>query len=999
MIRRENLAADSESFAAERRNVITAAEDALRPHVKDALYRAGLPQWFRPVVSEALDLFDTTARAEVDAWNPVLDDMHDAFAEEIGNALAQTKRTEGDAFNAQVEAITRWLAVAAHNAAMEAATTSDPDETVGLEWVTMGDSTVREAHREAHGQVVPTGQPFSVGDVEMLYPGQPVGDPSNWMNCRCVARPTSLDGEFKSPTTTFAGEAPGLKKDGNPPVCKYCEAPATQYVLHSEGMAFVPACDEHIQQAKDDAAATTPDGTPDPGNIDKVGKYALTADGSPDAGEQVGQEEYTSTVIVALPAADDPISAASSETSGAHATLLFLGDSSVLDEEALNAAVKQFVEEGQVGIITEQVNGRATLGADAADVVLFDAANLVFIRNGLLTNHQVITDAYEAVEQFPTWLPHVTLGYPETPATAEYTGQAITFDRLAVWHGESRTEYPLGGTMPEKPAKPEALTAAGDAPADEMDPAVVAEQDELMTAIEGLDEESYPEIPWHSVVTVEVSPSEDGRAFTKNGIDSRNLPLPLKAQFIDDDGHDGSVIVGRIDRLFRDGNLIKAEGVFDTTPQAYEALRMVATGMWRGVSVDVTAVEGAYAENEDGQQVAEYSKARIASTTLCAIPAFAEAYIALGTWADAEGEETAVRPAVTDPAEESVEGEFKNVPIKTKDGPGWVTEPKATKRITDYWVDGPGAIKIDWGVPGDFNRCRANLAKYVQNPEWLAGLCANLHYRALGIWPGRGAGAASELNAITAAGGEAKRAPLFNLVASASVAEATVSVDYFLNPMLEGPTPLTVTPDGRVFGHIATWDTCHIAFKDECVLPPRSATDYAYFLTGEVLTDAGPVPVGQITMNGPHADGMLSMSQTIAHYDNTTTPIADVTVYEDDFGIVCSGMLRPGITVDDVRVLRASAISGDWRGVVAGGQENLELVAALAVNVPGFPIPRTQFAVDGGRTLSLVAAGAVPNDGDTEAAERFARAEAFKIKARQLRAADFKARANEVIGE
>ena len=937
MIRRENLSASSESFAAERRNIITAAEDSLRPHVRDALTRAGLPQWFRPVVSEALDLFDTTARAEVDAWNPILDDMHDAFAKEISDALELTNRTTGDAFNAQVESVTRWLAVAAHNAAMEAATTSDPDETVGLEWVTMGDSTVREAHRDAHGQVVPTGQPFTVGEVEMLYPGQPVGDPSNWMNCRCVARPTSLDGEFKSPTTTFT--------------------------------------DAEVAELAKELA-------------------------KPLAESGVQEEEITSTVIVALPAADDPISAASSERSGAHATLLFLGDSSALDEEQLKSAVEQFVTEGEVGIITEQVNGRATLGKDAADVVLFDAANLVFIRDGLLQNSEYLQESYNSVEQFPTWLPHVTLGYPDKPATAEFTGEAITFDRLAVWHGESRTEYPLGGTTvpAEEPEHPESLRAAGEVmPVDEapVEPTEeeIAEAEELTAAVVGLDDEAFPEIPWHSVVTVEVSPSEDGRAFVANGIDSRNLPLPLKAQFIDDDGHDGSVIVGRIDRLFRDGNLIKAEGVFDTTPEAYEALRMVATGMWRGVSVDVTAIQGAYAEGEDGEQVAEYSKARIASTTLCAIPAFAEAFIALGTWADAEAE-TAVRTAET----EEAEGEFKNVPTKTKDGPGWVTDPKPTKRITDYWVDGRGAVKIAWGTPGDFNRCRANLAKYVQNPEWLAGLCANLHYRALGTWPGHGAGKASELNAITASGEAPKRAPLFNLVASA-VAEATVSVDYFLNPMLDGPTPLTVTPDGRVFGHVATWDTCHIAFKDECVLPPRSNTDYAYFLTGEVLTDAGPVPVGQITMNGPHADGMLSMSQTIAHYDNTTTPIADVTIYEDDFGIVCSGILRPGISVDEVRVLRASAISGDWRGVVVGGQENLELVAALAVNVPGFPIPRTQFAVDGERQLSLVAAGAVVNTNDAEASERFARAEKFKIKARNLRAEDFKARANEVMGD
>jgi len=927
MIRKESFAQSTESFAAERRNVIESAEEAIRPHVRDTLARAGLPQWFRPLVSEALDLFDATARAEVDEWNPVLDDMHDAFAKELSDALEKTQRTTGDAFEHQVDAITRWVAQMSHNAAMEAATTSDPDELVGLEWVSMGDSSVREPHREANGQVVPTGQPFSVGEVEMLYPGQPVGDPSNWMNCRCVARPTSLDGEFRAAAGTFAA-GDGLAED------------------------------------------------------------------------QVVEEEITSTVIVALPAADDPISAASSERSGAHATLLFLGDSSALDEEALKTAVEEFVTAGDVGIITEQVNGRATLGKDAADVVLFDAANLVFIRDGLLQNSPVLQDAFNSVEQFPTWLPHVTLGYPDKPALQEFSGEAITFDRLAVWHGESRTEYQLGGsTVPAEEPKqdqPESLTAAGEevAPVEEAPPAPTEEEvqdaEELTAAVMGLDDEAFPEIPWHSVVTVEGSPSEDSRMFSKMALDSRNLPLSIKAQFVDDDGHDGSVVVGRMDRVFRDGNLIKAEGVFDTSPHAYEALRMVAQGMWRGVSVDVAAVEGAYSEDEDGTGIAEYSKARIASVTLCVIPAFAEAYIALGTWADAEAE-TAVRTA------ETAEGEFKSVPTKTKDGPGWVTDPAPTKRITDYWVDGRGAVKIAWGTPGDFNRCRANLAKYVQNPEWLAGLCANLHYRALGTWPGHGAGKASELSSITASGGEVKRAPLFNLVASGAATKTKrVSVDYFVNPKLEGPTPFTVTEDGHVFGHIATWGTCHIAFKDECVLAPESATDYAYFLTGEVLTDAGPVAVGQITMNGPHAAGNLSLSQTIAHYDNTTTPVADVNVGEDEFGIWASGIIRPGVTENDIYALRAAAISGDWRGVVVGGQENLEMVAALAVNVPGFPIPRAAFAIDEGRQLSLVAAG-IPMD-EFEAKERVRRAEEFKMKVQQMRAADLKAAIAQIEG-
>lgn len=68
---------------------------------------------------------------------------------------------------------------------------------------------------------------------------------------------------------------------------------------------------------------------------------------------------------------------------------------------------------------------------------------------------------------------------------------------------------------------------------------------------------------------------------------------------------------------------------------------------------------------------------------------------------------------------------------------GTARHPVATERLMEYWAHGEGAAKIGWGTPGDFNRCRVNLGKYVHSPNVLAGLCANLHHRATGFWPGR----------------------------------------------------------------------------------------------------------------------------------------------------------------------------------------------------------------------------------------------------------------------
>jgi hypothetical protein len=169
--------------------------------------------------------------------------------------------------------------------------------------------------------------------------------------------------------------------------------------------------------------------------------------------------------------------------------------------------------------------------------------------------------------------------------------------------------------------------------------------------------------------------------------------------------------------------------------------------------------------------------------------------------------------------------------------------------------------------------------------------------------------------------------------------------------LLTAPTPLTVTPEGRIFGHLATWGTCHIGFGGECVTPPRSNASYAYFHTGSVEE----TPVGHITMNTGHALLTDDSHAAAAHYDNTGTCVADICVGEDEFGIWVAGAARPDADLD---ALRSASLSGDWRRI----DGNLELVAALAVNVPGFPIPRTTVAMAAGAQLALVASGVVEQD-------------------------------------
>lgn len=185
---------------------------------------------------------------------------------------------------------------------------------------------------------------------------------------------------------------------------------------------------------------------------------------------------------------------------------------------------------------------------------------------------------------------------------------------------------------------------------------------------------------------------------------------------------------------------------------------------------------------------------------------------------------------------------------------------------------------------------------------------------------------------------------------------ANPPTEWFQAPKLDRPTPIQVTPEGKVFGHIAAWDQDHIGLPNN-VRPPRSRSNYSYFTTGAVTTAEGSdVAVGNLTLSGGHAPLNADAMSAVKHYDDTASAVADVAAGEDSYGIWVAGAVRPGATEAQVRALKASAPSGDWRPV----KGRLELVAVCQVNVPGFPIPRTSSvtASGAGQIGALVAAGA-----------------------------------------
>lgn len=174
---------------------------------------------------------------------------------------------------------------------------------------------------------------------------------------------------------------------------------------------------------------------------------------------------------------------------------------------------------------------------------------------------------------------------------------------------------------------------------------------------------------------------------------------------------------------------------------------------------------------------------------------------------------------------------------------------------------------------------------------------------------------------------------------------------FFADPALSGPTLPTMDDDGRIFGHLACFGECHRSIQSKCVMAPRSRTDYSHFHTSPAvrLDDGSSLPVGRLTVGTGHAPDWHPGAAAMSHYDNTGTCFALVRVGEDSHGIWFSGVAHPTATFEQIESGITAPLSGDWRDFGAG----LELVAALAVNTPGFAARGRDHA--DGRPATLVA--------------------------------------------
>lgn len=195
----------------------------------------------------------------------------------------------------------------------------------------------------------------------------------------------------------------------------------------------------------------------------------------------------------------------------------------------------------------------------------------------------------------------------------------------------------------------------------------------------------------------------------------------------------------------------------------------------------------------------------------------------------------------------------------------------------------------------------------------------------------------------------------------------------FADPEFDRLTPLTYSApraDGTriVAGHLASWEACHTTSYSEsgaCVTAPPSRSGYAYFNVGQIECDDGSmVQCGTLTFGTGHAalrrpnGEIIPAAAAIEHYANTGSIGAYVRAGEDAYGVWIVGVVEPELTDREVRQMLAAKASGDWRQVAG----SLELIGALAVPKPAFPIPALATSAAGCEALVAAGAAVIPDE-------------------------------------
>lgn len=521
---------------------------------------------------------------------------------------------------------------------------------------------------------------------------------------------------------------------------------------------------------------------------------------------------------------------------------------------------------------------------------------------------------------------------------------------------------------------------------------------------------------WRGLIAQINVPTGDGRRMAPGAFRSRELPLPVKWQRCDEDGHEESIVVGSMDTLNIDESAAEVWGegeVFDDQPQlerltadVAEAMLLVTKGVI-GPSVDAGAATAIFVEpgmlepitedrwdelmwesldtGEDPQIDLLFTDYEIAGVTLVMIPAFAGVSFELSAPA-------ALTAAVIGSS---------SLPIASYDA-AWDGQA-AMGRVFDANTAADGTVdtaaiakaflyRDDAADPATKGAYKLGFADIINGEMTMVPVgvqsCAGGHGVDAATIP---AGEKDQIkrkicqlyDACQQADEQMPDCPFGNMMASTTpgmavaliAAASPIPAEVFDDPQLTQPTPITVEDRGegflRVYGMVAAGGVCHVGIRDVCYTAPTSATGYVPFHRYPQNTTAGLVATGRITTGlgragtgcthlscrgkDDHACEHMSLGDTLAHYDKLTTLAYGRVGHNERGDIWFAGIAEPDLSAAAIAVLNRQRFSGHWYDV--GGQLELVEVLALSTEQPGFPVPSV--VLTNGRQRALVAAGTV----------------------------------------
>jgi hypothetical protein len=471
-----------------------------------------------------------------------------------------------------------------------------------------------------------------------------------------------------------------------------------------------------------------------------------------------------------------------------------------------------------------------------------------------------------------------------------------------------------------------------------------------------------PGTPCWGVACVEGLPdgSDPKRMWSPGSLVFAPTPFPFKTQFREDEGHEGAVISGRVDAIWRDGALIRWVGVMDSAGQhGAEAQRLIAGDFMRGVSIkadDITEaeVEYVYAPPPDPTAMPMEMGGDAEATAVDCVDCEAE-----------DGCDFCMSPKHPGPCKGSKQGkkrktmqDKRNETIKPR------ADSPAARRLRESHREAPGhraavegAVTADGLMPempemGDmpmpaapsmviYHHGRVRSLTMVAEPAWVECTVS------LGESP-----FSPPVIAETSPLAEVEAMAAEAVPMSAPIVAAGFSIDipelwpewWFDEPSADemamvSSGAIQITPEGRVWGLLAPAGVDHRGFRGSgrSVQVPRGI-DYSEWQNKACIVAGGDggvykISAGTVTFGCGHASPTdprrADPAWASAHYDNSCSVAMRARAGENRYGTWFAGGLAHGLTASSFEQIMGCALSGDWQGG--------KLKAALLVPVEGFP--------------------------------------------------------------